>query len=209
MPYEVLSTLAKTTSLQSVAYISAARSRRKTSDPPFDSPIKDASILVRHGVFRVDGGPRLRRSTRSGAFPRPSLHGRLPLPKNHPVPWPSSRSRVSSSRSPDAAGITGVKPQPTLNSHRLRVPRLTFSLSMAFLIPVVIGTVLGLADGASVEYYKSKYDQIDVDAILNNRRMVNYYAACMLSRGPCPPEGMEFKRFGKCATTQGRHYTTP
>ncbi|XP_018563026.1 cell wall integrity and stress response component 3-like isoform X2 [Anoplophora glabripennis] len=67
---------------------------------------------------------------------------------------------------------------------------------MVCLLPVLVaaGTLLGLIDGANAQHYASKYDHIDVDAILNNRRIVNYYAACLLSEGPCPPEGIEFKR---------------
>nr|AIX97046.1 chemosensory protein 6 [Monochamus alternatus] len=67
---------------------------------------------------------------------------------------------------------------------------------MVCLLPVLVttGTLLGLIDGANAQYYASKYDHIDVDAILNNRRIVNYYAACLLTKGPCPPEGIEFKR---------------
>ncbi|KAJ8925806.1 hypothetical protein NQ315_009656 [Exocentrus adspersus] len=60
-------------------------------------------------------------------------------------------------------------------------------------LPVLVGFG-ALIGAATIDFYASKYDHIDVDTILNNRRMVNYYAACMLSKGPCPPEGLEFKR---------------
>ncbi|CAH1111224.1 unnamed protein product [Psylliodes chrysocephalus] len=45
-----------------------------------------------------------------------------------------------------------------------------------------------------IEYYKTKYDHVDIEALLNNRRMVNYYTKCMLNQAPCPPDGAEFKR---------------
>nr|AWT23246.1 CSP5 [Hycleus cichorii] len=41
--------------------------------------------------------------------------------------------------------------------------------------------------------YASRYDHLDVTTILNNRRMVTYYANCLLSKGPCPPQGLELK----------------
>ncbi|CAH1988475.1 unnamed protein product [Acanthoscelides obtectus] len=54
-------------------------------------------------------------------------------------------------------------------------------------------TWLGVVLAAPVQYYATKYDHIDVEMILNNRRMVNYYSGCLLNKGPCPPEGVEFK----------------
>lgn len=44
-----------------------------------------------------------------------------------------------------------------------------------------------------VDNYATKYDHIDVEAILNNRRMVIHYTACLLSKGPCSPDGLQFK----------------
>lgn len=44
-----------------------------------------------------------------------------------------------------------------------------------------------------VHAYENKYDHVDVEAILNNRRMVNYYTACLMSYGPCTPQGTELK----------------
>lgn len=65
---------------------------------------------------------------------------------------------------------------------------------MVLIISVLIGITLDLTSAKpAVKYYASKYDHIDVEAILNNRRMVSYYSACLLSQGPCPPEGVEFK----------------
>ncbi|KAK4885672.1 hypothetical protein RN001_001943 [Aquatica leii] len=43
-------------------------------------------------------------------------------------------------------------------------------------------------------YYQSKYDSLDVENVLNNKRLVNYYANCLLNRGPCPPQGADLKR---------------
>ncbi|XP_066142558.1 uncharacterized protein [Euwallacea fornicatus] len=67
---------------------------------------------------------------------------------------------------------------------------------MFFFTSLLIGVMLELtgAKPASEAKYATKYDHLDVEMILNNRRMVNYYAACLLSQGPCPPEGVEFKR---------------
>nr|APC94298.1 chemosensory protein 3 [Pyrrhalta aenescens] len=70
------------------------------------------------------------------------------------------------------------------------------------MVPLICAIVVGLSglvvpapvleDGE--QYYTTKYDHVDIEMILNNRRLVSYYAACMLNKGPCPPEGLEFKR---------------
>nr|XP_023025989.1 ejaculatory bulb-specific protein 3-like [Leptinotarsa decemlineata] len=64
---------------------------------------------------------------------------------------------------------------------------------MVPLVPIYVAGLFGLVVTVPAEYYATKYDHIDIEMILNNRRMVNYYTACMLNKGPCPPEGLEFK----------------
>lgn len=53
--------------------------------------------------------------------------------------------------------------------------------------------LVGPVFSAPAEFYASKYDHVDIEAILNNRRFVTHYAACLLSKGPCTPDGVEFK----------------
>jgi len=43
-------------------------------------------------------------------------------------------------------------------------------------------------------YYTTRYDHIDVENILNQKRLVYYYTECLMDRGPCTPQGIEFKR---------------
>lgn len=43
-------------------------------------------------------------------------------------------------------------------------------------------------------YYTSRYDALDIDDILNHKRLVYHYAACLLNRGPCPPQALDLKR---------------
>lgn len=43
-------------------------------------------------------------------------------------------------------------------------------------------------------YYKTRYDHLDVENVLNQKRLVQYYAACLLNKGPCTPQGIEFRR---------------
>lgn len=43
-------------------------------------------------------------------------------------------------------------------------------------------------------FYQTRYDALDVDDVLNHKRLVHHYAACLLNRGPCPPQGTDLKR---------------
>ncbi|KAJ3647309.1 hypothetical protein Zmor_019193 [Zophobas morio] len=60
------------------------------------------------------------------------------------------------------------------------------------IISVIVGITTVAA--APADHYQSRYDHLDIESILNNRRMVNYYAACLLSQGPCPPQGLDLKK---------------
>jgi len=42
--------------------------------------------------------------------------------------------------------------------------------------------------------FPSRLDNIDMDRILNNRRLVHNYVGCMVNKKPCTAEGKEFKR---------------
>lgn len=41
--------------------------------------------------------------------------------------------------------------------------------------------------------YTNKYDNVDVDKILTNSRVLTNYIKCMMEEGPCTPEGRELK----------------
>ncbi|KAK2576095.1 hypothetical protein KPH14_007430 [Odynerus spinipes] len=46
----------------------------------------------------------------------------------------------------------------------------------------------------AAEKYTTKYDNIDVDKILKNERLLNNYVNCLLDLGNCTPEGNELKK---------------
>ncbi|KAI5643025.1 insect pheromone-binding family, a10/OS-D domain-containing protein [Phthorimaea operculella] len=59
-------------------------------------------------------------------------------------------------------------------------------------LTVVVGlAVISLA--ASQEKYEDRYDDIDVDEIIANRRLLLPYLKCMLDQGRCTPEGKFLK----------------
>lgn len=41
--------------------------------------------------------------------------------------------------------------------------------------------------------YTTKYDNVNVDTILENDRVLNNYIKCLMEEGPCTPEGRELK----------------
>lgn len=41
--------------------------------------------------------------------------------------------------------------------------------------------------------YTDKYDKIDLDEILGNKRLLQAYVNCILDKGKCTPEGKELK----------------
>ncbi|KAJ9585927.1 hypothetical protein L9F63_020435 [Diploptera punctata] len=42
--------------------------------------------------------------------------------------------------------------------------------------------------------YTTKWDSIDVDEILNSKRLLNNYVKCLLDQGPCTPDGTELRK---------------
>jgi Insect pheromone-binding family, A10/OS-D. len=41
--------------------------------------------------------------------------------------------------------------------------------------------------------YTTKYDDVDVERVLNNGRILTNYIKCVMDEGPCTPEGRELK----------------
>lgn len=47
---------------------------------------------------------------------------------------------------------------------------------------------------AAPQKYSEKFDNVDIDSILNNDRLLNTYFKCLMDMGKCTPEGEELKR---------------
>lgn len=47
---------------------------------------------------------------------------------------------------------------------------------------------------AGAQKYTAKFDDIDVDRVLSNDRILNNYLKCLLDKGPCTQEGRELKK---------------
>ncbi|XP_030758436.1 ejaculatory bulb-specific protein 3-like [Sitophilus oryzae] len=56
---------------------------------------------------------------------------------------------------------------------------------------VVVSLVLGVCLG---QQYTTKYDNINIDNILSNDRILSNYIKCILDEGPCTEEGRLLKK---------------
>lgn len=51
-----------------------------------------------------------------------------------------------------------------------------------------------LGEVHSEDKYTTKYDDVDINAVLNSERLLNGYVSCLLDRGACTPDAVELKR---------------
>jgi hypothetical protein len=58
----------------------------------------------------------------------------------------------------------------------------------------VIFCAFAVAALAAENKYTNKYDNVDVDKILNNDRVLTNYIKCLMDEGPCTSEGRELKK---------------
>ncbi|KOC61899.1 Ejaculatory bulb-specific protein 3 [Habropoda laboriosa] len=47
---------------------------------------------------------------------------------------------------------------------------------------------------SSEEKYTTKYDDVNIDAVLNSERLLNAYVNCLMNRGACAPDAAELKK---------------
>uniref|UniRef100_A0A1B6LW37 Uncharacterized protein n=1 Tax=Graphocephala atropunctata TaxID=36148 RepID=A0A1B6LW37_9HEMI len=62
------------------------------------------------------------------------------------------------------------------------------------LLAVTVTIVVAVAATLAQETYKATWDDIDLDKVLANDRLLKAYVDCLLDRGACPPEGAALKR---------------
>lgn len=72
---------------------------------------------------------------------------------------------------------------------------------MHLLSVVVVLSVVALAFAQNK--YTSKYDNVNIDMILANDRVLNNYIKCLMEEGPCTPEGRELKKTLPDALSRG------
>lgn len=55
-------------------------------------------------------------------------------------------------------------------------------------------TILAVIVNAQEDKYTTKFDNINVDEILQSDRLMQNYVKCIKDEGPCTPDGAEIKR---------------
>jgi len=71
-------------------------------------------------------------------------------------------------------------------------------------------SVIMIQAAPAPQKYTTKYDNVDIDNILNNDRLLNNYFKCLMETGKCTPEGEEIKQWlpeamkNKCADCSER-----
>ncbi|XP_031351279.1 ejaculatory bulb-specific protein 3 [Photinus pyralis] len=62
------------------------------------------------------------------------------------------------------------------------------------IISILVLVCVGVALSASPTKYTNKYDNINIDTILQNDRVLNNYLKCLMEEGPCTAEGRELRK---------------
>ncbi|OAD55039.1 Ejaculatory bulb-specific protein 3 [Eufriesea mexicana] len=62
------------------------------------------------------------------------------------------------------------------------------------LIAHVVVACFLLGEVLSEDKYTTKYDNVDINAVLNSERLLNGYVNCLLDRGACTPDAAELKK---------------
>nr|AXY87876.1 chemosensory protein 7 [Subpsaltria yangi] len=86
---------------------------------------------------------------------------------------------------------------------------MNFLMKTVLLVGIV--TVVTIFAVCDAQKYPTRFDHINVDAILRNDRILKRYIDCVMDRGRCTAEGKELKQFvpdalktncAKCSDTQ-------
>ncbi|XP_076235358.1 chemosensory protein 4 [Calliopsis andreniformis] len=65
---------------------------------------------------------------------------------------------------------------------------------MKTVLIVLVPLIFSFVEVFSEDKYTTKYDNIDVDAVINSERLLNGYVNCLLDRGACTPDAAELKK---------------
>ncbi|EDW09278.1 ejaculatory bulb-specific protein 3 [Drosophila mojavensis] len=84
----------------------------------------------------------------------------------------------------------------------------------ASLVILLLGVFAALALARPEKKYTNKFDNVNVDEVLSNNRILNAYIKCLMESGPCTAEGRELKKLlpdalesecSKCTDVQRRN----
>lgn len=67
------------------------------------------------------------------------------------------------------------------------------SVALSFVVLALCCCCAGLVSAAA-QKYEPKYDNVSIESVLSNDRVLTNYIKCLLDKGPCTKEGRELKR---------------
>ncbi|XP_053965746.1 ejaculatory bulb-specific protein 3 isoform X2 [Anastrepha obliqua] len=79
---------------------------------------------------------------------------------------------------------------------------------------LVLLAIIAVQLVSAQKQYTNKFDNVDVDGVLSNNRILTNYIKCLMDKGPCTPEGRELKKLlpdalqsecSKCTETQRKN----
>lgn len=62
-----------------------------------------------------------------------------------------------------------------------------------FFVIVLIAIALTVVSSRPDDKYSTKFDNVDLDEIIQNQRLLKNYVNCLLDKGNCSPDGQELK----------------
>lgn len=62
-----------------------------------------------------------------------------------------------------------------------------------FVVLFAAAAIVAVALAKPAEKYTTKYDNVDLDEIIKNDRLMHNYVKCLLDKGNCSPDGAELK----------------
>ncbi|WP_159189367.1 A10/OS-D family protein, partial [Klebsiella pneumoniae] len=62
--------------------------------------------------------------------------------------------------------------------------------AVAFCVLFFVALTVARPEG---EHYTDRYDNVDLDEILSNKKVLENYVKCILDQGKCTPDGTELK----------------
>jgi hypothetical protein len=67
-------------------------------------------------------------------------------------------------------------------------------MKSVFLLVLVLAAIEhAVSAAANSDKYITRYDNIDINGILQSERLLRNYFNCLMDRGPCTREGLELK----------------
>lgn len=66
-------------------------------------------------------------------------------------------------------------------------------MGLCFVLITLASLAITFGEVAEKTTYTTKYDNIDLDEIIHNDRLLKNYVDCLLEKGRCTPDGLELK----------------